>query len=85
MATLIYAIATMSLALFPAAIICGYAFAWVSHFFIEKNRPATFKYPAWSFKADIKLWGLMWVGKLSAELDKHLTTSSIETDLAANS
>jgi len=26
------------------AIVCGYAFAWVGHFFVEHNRPATFKY-----------------------------------------
>lgn len=35
-----------------AALFCGYAFAWVGHFFFEKNRPATFKYPFYSFAAD---------------------------------
>jgi hypothetical protein len=30
----------------------GYGFAWVSHFFIEKNKPATFKYPFYSFIGD---------------------------------
>ncbi len=29
----------------------GYGFAWVGHFFFEKNRPATFKHPFYS------LWG----------------------------
>jgi len=32
--------------------LCGYGFAWFSHFFIEKNLPATFKYPIYSFIGD---------------------------------
>ena len=32
--------------------ILGYGFAWVGHFFFEKNRPATFKYPLYSFMGD---------------------------------
>ena len=32
--------------------ICGYGFAWVGHFFFEKNRPATFTYPLYSFIGD---------------------------------
>lgn len=54
-----------------SALFSGYLFAWVSHFFIEKNRPATFTYPAWSFAADWKMWALMATGRLRAELNKH--------------
>ena len=57
-------------ALLPAAAVCGYAFAWVSHFFIEKNRPATFKYPLFSFVADWKMWLMMATGRLNAELTR---------------
>ena len=32
--------------------IVGYGFAWVGHFKVEKNRPATFKYPFYSLAAD---------------------------------
>tara|TARA_B100000029_G_scaffold390377_1_gene387177 strand:- start:548 stop:859 length:312 start_codon:yes stop_codon:yes gene_type:complete len=32
--------------------LCGYGFAWISHFFFEKNKPATFKYPLYSFLGD---------------------------------
>ena len=32
--------------------LCGYGFAWIAHFLFEKNRPATFKYPVYSFIGD---------------------------------
>lgn len=34
----------------------GYGFAWIGHFRFEKNRPATFKYPLYSFAADFVMW-----------------------------
>ncbi len=46
------------------SIVCGYGFAWVGHFFVEKNRPASFRYPLWSFVADWKMWALILTGKL---------------------
>jgi hypothetical protein len=36
--------------------IVGYGFAWVGHFYFEKNKPATFKHPLWSLMGDFKLW-----------------------------
>ena len=54
----------------PLAILPGYAFAWIGHFVFERNRPATFKYPLWSFRADfVMLWCFL-TGKLSGELNR---------------
>lgn len=44
-------------------IIAPYLFAWVSHFFIEKNKPATFKYPLMSLRGDFKLFFQLIIGK----------------------
>src|SRR5215813_11864753 len=52
------------------AIVAGYAFAWVGHFFVEHNKPATFKYPLWSLAADWKMWGLAIAGRLDQELNR---------------
>jgi hypothetical protein len=54
----------------PLVLIPGYAAAWAGHYFVEKNRPATFKYPLWSFIADQKMFGLMLAGKMDEELKR---------------
>jgi hypothetical protein len=41
----------------------GYGFAWVGHFFFEKNKPATFQYPMWSLASDFKLYFQILRGK----------------------
>jgi hypothetical protein len=48
----------------------GYGPAWFSHFFVEKNRPASFKYPLWSLLADLRMWSLIARGAMDAEVDR---------------
>ena len=54
--------------LFPLALIPGYGMAWIGHFFIEKNRPATFQHPLWSFMGDYKMIWLMLTGRINTEV-----------------
>ena len=53
-----------------AAPLFGYAFAWVGHFFVERNRPATFTYPWWSLRADFRMFRLMLLGRMGPEIER---------------
>ncbi len=44
--------------------VAGYGFAWIGHFFFEHNRPATFKYPRYSFLGDWVMYKDMLLGKI---------------------
>jgi hypothetical protein len=49
---ILYSLFNLNLKILYLAPICGYGFAWTGHFFLEKNKPATFQYPIYSFIGD---------------------------------
>jgi len=69
-AAAVAAVALKKPALIPLGLVVGYAAAWYSHFFIENNRPASFRYPLWSFKADWIMWSKMIAGTMDAEVER---------------
>jgi len=65
----------------------SYGAAWASHFLIEKNKPASWGHPFWSFRGDMRMIAMMLAGR-DAELDamgkkyKALLPESIDDDQA---
>ncbi|RKQ71924.1 hypothetical protein DES40_1256 [Litorimonas taeanensis] len=70
LAILIYAFLSQNWWLIPLMFVSGYFFAWMSHGLIEKNKPATFTYPVWSFISDFKMLFVFLTGQMGKELEK---------------
>jgi hypothetical protein len=47
-----------------AGLLCGYGFAWIGHFVFEKNKPASFKRPLYSFMGDWVMYRDIWTGRV---------------------
>ena len=61
---LLLAISTLNFWWLLAGFVGGYLLAWVGHFFFEKNRPATFSHPFYSFVGDWVMWKDMLSGRI---------------------
>ena len=64
LAALLHAFSTLNFWWLLAGVATGYLFAWIGHFFFEKNRPATFTYPLYSFMGDWVMWRDMLIGRI---------------------
>jgi hypothetical protein len=52
---------------FLYGLLAGYGCAWVGHFFFEKNKPASFKRPLYSFMGDWVMYRDIWMRKISLD------------------
>jgi hypothetical protein len=60
----VFAILTRNFRLLWLCPLIGYGFAWVGHIVFEKNRPATFKHPLYSLRADFTMWWQLLIRKI---------------------
>ncbi len=58
--------------LLAVAPVVGYGPAWIGHFFFEKNKPASFKHPIWSLRADLVMWSKMVRFQMTDEVERVL-------------
>jgi hypothetical protein len=78
MASLAAGLVTRRRAFFLAAPVLGYGFAWVGHFFVEGNKPATFRYPLWSLRGDLVMWRKMATGTMDAEVARVTSANGVQ-------
>lgn len=57
---------------FPVFFVAGYGFAWFAHFVVEKNKPASFRFPLWSFISDFRMMWYMVTGRMGSEVSRVL-------------
>ncbi len=82
-AFLIFFVARGQWYFFPAFFILGYAFSWFGHFVIEKNKPASFRYPLWSFISDFKMMWYMLTGRMGGEVARVDRTAQKPAKISA--
>ncbi len=63
-ATILYAFLPARYAALFLLPVIGYGFAWTGHFYFEKNRPATFKYPFYSLLGDFVMFRDILIGRI---------------------
>jgi hypothetical protein len=74
---------TFSIIYLVYAIVGAYSLAWIGHFFVEKNKPATFNYPVKSLICDFIMYGKIITGQIHNDFKKHglKNIKQIDTEL----
>jgi hypothetical protein len=74
------AILTRRPSLLLAAPVVGYGLSWIGHFFVEKNKPATFQHPLWSFRGDMRMWRLIAAGMMDEEVERAMSSNGVHPE-----
>lgn len=69
---LLLALIRRSFRLIVFAVVSSYLIAWIGHFFVERNLPATFRYPVKSAICDMIMYAKMWSGDMDTEVAKYV-------------
>ena len=69
--------------LLAVAPVVGYGPAWIGHFFVEGNKPATFDHPLWSLRADGVMWWKTLTRTMDAEVERVLAEDRARGDHGA--
>jgi len=64
LALALHALSTLNFWWLLLGLLQGYAWAWAGHYFYEKNRPATFTHPLYSFMGDWVMWKDILTGRI---------------------
>lgn len=59
--------------------VVGYGFAWFGHFMVERNEPASFSHPWWSFLGDLRMYGLMLTGRAEKALEDYFARGEVHS------
>jgi hypothetical protein len=77
LACVVHAALTGTLLSLACAPLVGYAFAWLGHACLEHNRPATWGWPWWSLRAELRMLRLACTGRMRGEVARAVASRAV--------